>query len=312
MQDKKVDPHSLYGLSASWASDAHLVCLDKTVTAACSRRAHLLPKPSRVELGLYESEVLTASRKVTLDQARLALKLVSDPNPIRQALMRQMSGPRPPRKAGQAWERSIKALKSAGVNLAPGSKPLSKYRKDNVIGVIKRTLITQQQRALSSALPLAPSNPHHARGSAGVFSACAGPILGKHGAREFSGWKKLRCISHSGHRKSVRKILSGQVGCATRRAQWSSTHTGLSCRCEGGIEDPLHVVMECPYTAQARAAIVDSARSHADKDPSLRSLIAGQPDEMVLQASLGGPIQGPWKWLGAGPYNTLVGLAAPL
>ena len=40
VQGKKVDPHSLYGLSASWASDAHLARLDKTVTAACSCRAH--------------------------------------------------------------------------------------------------------------------------------------------------------------------------------------------------------------------------------------------------------------------------------
>lgn len=95
---------------------------------SCIRVSHLLPKASRLGMGLYESSVLAASRKVALDQARLAIKLASVPNPIHQALLSKMAGPRPSPKAGQAWERSIKALKSAGVRLLPGAKPPSRYR----------------------------------------------------------------------------------------------------------------------------------------------------------------------------------------
>ena len=311
VQDRKVDPHALYGLGASWASDAHLARLDLSVTSACSRRAHLLPKASRLEMGLYESSVLAASRKVALDQARLAIKLASDPNPIRQALLSKMAGPRPPPKAGQAWERSIKALKSAGVRLLPGAKPPSRYRTAKVLSTIKQTMLRQQQRALTSALPLKPSNPNHGGGSTGVFNLCAHPVTNRQGVREHNNWSKLSCISNSGHRKSVRKLQSGQVDCATRRAQWSGVQSDLLCDC-GKIGDPLHTVMECPHTAQARVAVMDAVKAKSARDPSLRSLVTGHADCMVLQASLGGSLPGPWKRLGAGPYNTLVGLAAPL
>ena len=311
VQDRKVDPHALYGLGASWASDANLARLDLSVTSACSRRAHLLPKSSRLELGLYESNILTASRKVTLDQARLAIKLANDPNPIRQALIERMSGPRPPPKAGQAWERSIKALKSAGVRLIPGAKPPSKYRSKLVLTSIRKTMLTQQQRSLSSALPLQSSNPDHGRGSVGVFNTCAHPIRGSSGMREYKGWVKLSCISNSVHRKAVRKIITGQVDCATRRAQWSGGMPDLTCEC-GGLQDPMHMIMECPLTAHARASVMDAVRASSAQDSSLHSLIAGHSEPAILQATLGATLPGPWQRLGAGPYNTLVGLAAPL
>ena len=74
VQGAAVEPHCLYGTEALWASDAHLAELDLTVSARCSSRSHLLPKYARKEAGMYTSNTLLASNKVTLAQARLALK----------------------------------------------------------------------------------------------------------------------------------------------------------------------------------------------------------------------------------------------
>ena len=70
--------------------------------------------------------------------------------------------------------------------------------------------------------------------------------------------------------------------------------------------------MECPNMGPARVVVLDSVKAHATTDSSLPSLIHGHDDRFVLQATLGARLPGPWKRLGAGPYNTLVGLAAPL
>ena len=314
VQNRKVDPSCLYGLGASWASDDHLKGLDLTVTAKCNRRAHLLPRNCKTEMALYESDTLTASRKVILDQARLAIKLARDPNPIRQALLKEMHGPRPPVKASKVWARSLKALKSAGISLIPRVNPPSKRRARRALSRIETTLRVEQQRELSAALPLQPSNPEHAAGSAGVFNQCAAPLQGKKGVpRAFCEWSKLDAVANPSHRRAVRKLRTGQLDCATRRAQWSAAAgQDLTCSCGAEVQDPYHVVLSCPHTALARMAVTDCVKSHAMKDSLLSSLTSGQDAQSILLASLGASLPGPWKRLGAGPYNTLVGLAAPM
>ena len=78
------------------------------------------------------------------------------------------------------------------------------------------------------------------------------------------------------------------------------------------VQDPHHVVLSCPHTALARMAVTDCVKSHAMNDSLLSSLTSGQDAQSILLASLGASLPGPWKRLGAGPYNTLVGLAAPM
>ena len=77
----------------------------------------------------------------------------------------------------------------------------------------------------------------------------------------------------------------------------------------GGIR---HVVLSCSHTSLARMAVTDCVKSHAMKDPLLSSLTSGQDAQSIRLASLGASLPGPWKQLGAGPCNTLVGLAAPM
>ena len=71
------------------------------------------------------------------------------------------------------------------------------------------------------------------------------------------------------------------------------------------------VIMECPHTAPARCAVIDSIRAAAQSDPQVKHLVQGQSDLSVLKATLGVQI-GPWKGVGAGPYNTIMGLAGPI
>ena len=315
-QNRKVDPSCLYGLAASWASDNNLDKLDELVTAKCNSRAHLLPKNARKEVALYESDTLCASSKVTLDQARLAIKLVRDPNPIRKALLTELSGPRPPARTGQTWARAQRALRATGVQLVPSSNPPSRNRARKVLAQLDLKLRAQQQRALSTGLPLAPTQPNSlGRGSIGLFNHCAAPM--KVGSRtwQYCEWRKLSAVNNPSHRRSVRKIRTGQLDCATRRAQWApraGAPPSLQCACGAQVEDPYHVVMECPHTRPVRTAVLDSVRAHAVTDSQLSSLIAGQEDLSVLHASLGASLPGPWKQVSTGPYSTLVGLAGPI
>lgn len=262
-------------------------------------------------MSLYQSDILNASSKVTLDQARLAIRLSKDTNHIRKAFLKEMSGPRPPPKSGQQWARSISALKSAGVNLSSNANPPSKNKARKVLKRIERQLHTKQQRQLTSDLPLQPSNPLHGRGSAGIFNSCVAPLHKRGQPRRYSEWVKLDVVNPA-HKKAVKKIITGQLDCATRRAQWSNPNLDLACPCGGGVQDPYHVVMECPHTAPTRKAVIDTVQSHAMSDSLLSSLIAGQSEESVLKATLGAPLCGPWKNLGVGPYNTLVDLASPV
>ena len=95
--------------------------------------------------------------------------------------------------------------------------------------------------------------------------------------------------------------------------KWSegSSPTSVACSCGAPVEDPYHVIMECPHTAPARCAVLDSIRVAAQSDPQVKHLVQGQSDLSVLKATLGAQI-GPWKGVGAGPYNTIMGLAGPI
>ena len=247
---------------------------------------------------------------MTLDQARLALKLTRDPNPIRQALIKEMAGPRPPPKAGMQWDRALRALKTAGASLKPHSLP-GKRRAKRCIERVEKNLRLQQSKALSAALPLLPSDPMHGAGSSGVFNCTVAPHRLRHKVTGFAEWTKLDCISNPAHRRAVRKLKTGQLTCATRIAQWSAS-ADLSCGCGAEVQDPYRLVMECPLTNPARTAVLDRIRSHAVSDSLLSSLVYGQDAQSILCASLGAPLPGPWKRLSAGPYNTLVGLAGPM
>ena len=84
VKDVQVDASALYGAAASHLNNPSLLKLDTSITATCLSRAHLMPRGARKELSLFESETLWASSKITLSQARLAMKLKSDPHPLRQ------------------------------------------------------------------------------------------------------------------------------------------------------------------------------------------------------------------------------------
>ena len=282
--------------------------LDLAVTATCSARAHLLPKYARKEAGLYEADTLSASNKVTLAQARLALKLKRDPNPIRKALIEEMGGPKPAPKSGLQWHRALTALRSAGVSLHPGVPPPSKAKTRRVLGIVEQSLHAEQCRSLTSALPLQPRAGSQGRGSAHLFNQVICPMQGK-----YNEWRKLGSIPNPTHRKSIRKLRLGQVLCATERVKWGEDlgPSPLTCSCGAPVEDPYHVIMECPHTAPARCAVLDSIRVAAQSDPQVKHLVQGQSDLSVLKATLGAQI-GPWKGVGAGPYNTIMDLARPI
>ena len=74
----------------------------------------------------------------------------------------------------------------------------------------------------------------------------------------------------------------------------------------------MHVAMECPHTLPVREAILAKAKDTGLKDSRLRSLLMGHPESSILKASLGASLNGPWKRVGTGPYNTLVTLAGPI
>ena len=95
-------PSSLYGLEAGWVDDSHLSNLNHDITGKCNARAHLLPRNTRKETLLFETNILAAADKVTLAQARLAIRLKRDPNPIRHALLTELNGPNPPDKMKRA------------------------------------------------------------------------------------------------------------------------------------------------------------------------------------------------------------------
>lgn len=156
-------------------------------------------------------------------------------------------------------------------------------------------------------LPLQPSREGVGRSSAHLFSEIASP-MGKH----YSEWRKLSCISNKSVRKSIQKIRHGQLQCATELSKRNQAPHSLACTCGHPTQDPYHVVLECPHTQPARAAVMDSARVASQSDSQLNSLILNQSEVSVLKASLGASIPGPWRRTGSGPYNTLVGLAGPI
>ena len=217
-----------------------------------------------------------------------------------------MGGPKPAPKSGSQWHRSLAALRSAGVSLKPGIPPPSKAKSRRVLRTVEGALRVQQSKSLTSSLPLQPRPGSHGRGSAYLLSQVVCPIQG-----QYNEWQKLRCIPNPAHRKSIRKIQTGQVLCPTQQASWGGGHAAISCSCGAPVGDPYHAVMECPITQPARCAVLDSIRVAAQSDPQVSALISGQDDLSVLKATLGAQI-GPWRQVGAGPYNTIMGLAGPI
>ena len=108
VMDKKVVPHALYGLEASWADDKSLAQLDDTVTGRCIFRAYGLPITSRKSVRMYQSRSLHASRQIRLSCVRFVAKLARDTDPIRKVLVQQQLTARtPPPQIVQTCPRGL-------------------------------------------------------------------------------------------------------------------------------------------------------------------------------------------------------------
>ena len=116
-------------------------------------------------MALFESDALSASRVVKLGQARLALKLKKDPNPIRRALLANLNGAGAPYKSGARWHGSSLLLKSQGVPLGHMGVNLSKRKTKKVIHHVRQRLLHEQRKTLQAMLPLRLTGTSGGRGS---------------------------------------------------------------------------------------------------------------------------------------------------
>jgi exonuclease III len=307
VKDVQVDASALYGAAASHLNNPSLLKLDTSITATCLSRAHLMPRGARKELSLFESETLWASSKITLSQARLAMKLKSDPHPLRQDLLSHVEGAHGPAKSKMMFDRVNGLLKSVGAPpLAPSKSRKPKRKK--TMEKAKAFLLSQQACRLTSLLPLQPSRQGRGRGSASIFNALASSYDTPCAYNEAS---RLSLVTNAMHRKILKKIRTGQINCATEREKWCPG-TSLACPCGAPVQDAQHLLLECPTTAQSRSALYDTVRTAADKDPALGRFLATSPNQdSVLLATLGSMIPGEPTPSEGRLSKALVALAAP-
>ena len=77
------------------------------------------------------------------------------------------------------------------------------------------------------------------------------------------------------------------------------------------MQDPYHVVMECPHNHASRLAVYDAVQARAAKDSDLRGLMAHSMDSVLL-ASLGAPLPGVGEAIDGPLYTALIRSAAPV
>ena len=119
----------------------------------------------------------------------------------------------------------------------------------------------------------------------------------------------------SGAAAGEEKGTAGLLVHAPRAARVQRGEGGdLQCPCGAPIQDSEHLVLERPQYMAQRDRIMQSVHDAAHGDSDLASLIGGHSKASVLAASLGAPLEGPWRQIpdDMGPYSTLVGLAGPL
>ena len=306
VQAGKVEPACLYGVAPLAVPDASLAALDVVVTEKCSKRTHLLPRYCRSELGRFQRPSLWASTKVRVEEMSLLMKLKSDPNPARAALMKTVSGPSAEGPLADQYRRAeALAMRVAG-SCRPGSAVASKSKRKRLAKEASAALKRDQQETLFNSLPLPPSERTTGRGSVALFNATIHPV----GAPpEYAESRRFDVIGDPRDQKAVHCLRYGQVDCAVERRKWNH-HERLECSCGCLVQDPYHTVMECPHNHASRLAVYDAIRARAATDSDLGSLLAHTMDSVLL-ASLGAVLPGVGVALDEPPYTTLIRSAAP-
>ena len=292
--------------------------LDKEVTIPLARRAHLAPKAARGETHLYERPTLWASSVTRLKQASMLLKIKDDPHPIRQALLEHVTtskGPRAPAKTADAVALVESQLKRVRISLhkrsgTPGTRggPLKKSKRKRLLKELSESLLKDQHKALTNAIPLEPRADGEGRGSSSIFNKTVAPVGDPRSYFESDRLSQIQCPSH---RARVRRLRSGQVDCAVQRRRRGSTES-LSCSCSTTVQDAEHLVLECPHTQSNRTAILDAIRVQAEKDSGLRQYLTGADGPSILLATLGARLPTAPLHFDSRAQKSLMAFAGPL
>jgi signal recognition particle subunit SEC65 len=145
------------------------------------------------------------------------------------------------------------------------------------------------------------------RGSAALFNATVQPV----GAPPvYAESRRFGVIEDPRHQTLVQRLRSGQIICAVERRK-RNPREPLRCPCGVLVQDPYHVVMECPHNHASRLAVYDAVQARAAKDSDLRGLMAHSMDSVLL-ASLGAPLPGVGEAIDGPLYTALIRSAAPV
>ena len=224
VMDKKVVPHALYGLEATWVDDKSLAQLDDTVTGRCIFRAYGLPTTSRKSVRMYQSRSLHASRQVRLSCVRFVAKLARDPDPIRKVLVQQQLTARtPPPASHRLFARAKKDF--ARVMASPDGNPflllrntpskgqasLTKHRLQSLVRRVKWNLQQEQTTALQADLALQAVDGIKGRKSTFLFATqLARPRVVVGVPNAFEEGRKTQHLSPY-YRKYVDRIRYGDM-----------------------------------------------------------------------------------------------------
>lgn len=312
VQMGKVEPKCVYGVAPMAIPNAQLETLDSTVTDKCSSRTHMMPRYCRKNLARFERPAPWASSKVRLEEMGLYMKLKSDPNPTRQALLRHAAQPGAKGAIAEQYQRANSLALKTGGTCRPGSTKVGKAKRKKLRKAATSHLLREQYRSLESSLPILPRANTVGRGASAIYNATINPI----GAPlEYAESRRFGVVKDPRHKKALVCIRTGQVDCAVERHKWNSReHLGCPCANPrvplGVIQDQYHVIMECPLQHASRTMVYQHIMLHFGSDSATADL-TGHAVDSVLLASLGAMLPG----VRGGPnnplYATLIRLAAP-